>query len=99
MYRSLSKAYTKAIQVALLFSCRVYRTINFLILVDSFLILIFQLHPRDILLRCEAAEWELESNSSAENARTILQLAIRAYPADFRLYVSFFKVEIRFVDK
>ncbi|PAV80893.1 hypothetical protein WR25_06898 [Diploscapter pachys] len=69
--RSLSKAYTKAIQ----------------------------LHPRDILLRCEAAEWELESNSSAENARTILQLAIRAYPADFRLYVSFFKVEIRFVDK
>uniref|UniRef100_A0A1I7X670 U3 small nucleolar RNA-associated protein 6 homolog n=1 Tax=Heterorhabditis bacteriophora TaxID=37862 RepID=A0A1I7X670_HETBA len=58
-----------------------------------------QFHGRDIDLRREVALWEFFTNASPDNARTQLQLALRMFPSEPRLFAALFSIELNFVDK
>eukprot|EP00937_MAST-01D_sp_MAST-1D-sp2_P004709 g4709.t1 len=53
-----------------------------------------QYHPRSAALWVQAAAWEFESNRNAENARVLLQRAIRTNRRSARLWLEYFRLEL-----
>uniref|UniRef100_A0AC35UFW8 U3 small nucleolar RNA-associated protein 6-like protein n=1 Tax=Rhabditophanes sp. KR3021 TaxID=114890 RepID=A0AC35UFW8_9BILA len=45
----------------------------------------------------EAAQWEFFENGSVENARGILQLAIRKFPQNIEIWFNLFHIEVEYV--
>jgi U3 small nucleolar RNA-associated protein 6 len=58
-----------------------------------------QVHGNNVKLWQEAASWEFFKNQSAENARRLLQLALRHFPTDPGLWLTLFNIEINYVKR
>ena len=53
-----------------------------------------QIHPTCETLWVQAASWEFGGNRNAENARVLMQRAIRMNPRAPKLYLEFFRLEL-----
>ncbi|KAI1730919.1 u3 small nucleolar RNA-associated protein 6 domain-containing protein [Ditylenchus destructor] len=58
---------------------------------------LLQMHSYDPRLHEEAARFEFFENKSADNSRTIFQMALRKFPKDVDLWVALFDMEINYV--